>query len=212
MLLNFIIFFNSISAAENADQDCDPKSLEKTNLWEINTKPPPYLFGTIHLPYTLVWDEVSENAKKAIQSSKKLFTELDFTDPDLKEKLSNCQLLPEGKDLSSILPPSILKRLEKFFDWVEERFEDWLPDEKKADHEELFDDLVKDWRITRPVWLKKESISKKNELELNLSLFCLQNTLLFNSELTFSRRDKVAQLTRAQERHRYLSLTCAWRY
>ena len=166
MLLNFIIFFNSISAAEKADQDCDPESLEKTHLWEINTKPPSYLFGTIHLPYTLVWDGVSENAKKAIQSSEKLFTEVDFTDPDLKEKVSNCQLLPEGEDLSSILPPSILKRLEKFFDWVEERFEDWLPDEKKADHEELFDDLVKDWRITRPVWLKKESISKKLELEL----------------------------------------------
>ena len=76
MLLNFIILLASIFPGESVGEECDPKDLELTNLWLINSEPPSYLFGTIHMPYMLVWDGVSENAKKAIKSSKKIFRKL----------------------------------------------------------------------------------------------------------------------------------------
>ena len=40
---------------------------DKTFLWRIDTQPPSYFFGTIHVPYTRVWDAVSDNAKKAFK-------------------------------------------------------------------------------------------------------------------------------------------------
>lgn len=34
-------------------------------LWRINTEPPSFLFGTIHVPYKMVWDAIPNNAKLA---------------------------------------------------------------------------------------------------------------------------------------------------
>lgn len=34
-------------------------------LWRVDSVPPAFLFGTIHVPYTLVWDAIPENAKEA---------------------------------------------------------------------------------------------------------------------------------------------------
>jgi hypothetical protein len=38
-------------------------------LWEIESNPPSYFFGTIHVPYTRVWDAIPHNAKKAFERS-----------------------------------------------------------------------------------------------------------------------------------------------
>ena len=46
--------------------NCSLKTKEgKTFLWRIDTQPPSYFFGTIHVPYTRVWNDISHNAKKA---------------------------------------------------------------------------------------------------------------------------------------------------
>ena len=41
---------------------------ETTNsyLWRIEGNPPSYLFGTIHIDYTLVLDSIPDNAKQAL--------------------------------------------------------------------------------------------------------------------------------------------------
>ena len=44
----------------------------KTFLWRIDTQPPSYFFGTIHVPYTRVWSDISDNAKKAFKVNIKL--------------------------------------------------------------------------------------------------------------------------------------------
>ena len=35
-------------------------------------QPPSYFFGTIHVPYTRVWDAVSTNTKKAFHAADKV--------------------------------------------------------------------------------------------------------------------------------------------
>ena len=120
-------------------------SLEKerdTFLWRIDTKvrqknlkkietiassgfqPPSYFFGTIHVPYTRVWDAVSTNTKKAFHAADKVRTgfedvcispdwqvtdilqvyfELDLTNPYTIAALTSCQLLPRGLNLSQVV-------------------------------------------------------------------------------------------------------------
>ena len=43
----------------------------KLDCWGVNSafQPPSYFFGTIHVPYTRVWDAVSTNTKKAFHAT-----------------------------------------------------------------------------------------------------------------------------------------------
>ena len=85
-------------------------------------QPPSYFFGTIHVPYTRVWDAVSTNTKKAFQAADKVgykiikvgfcvfiltnilqvYFELDLTNPYTIAALTSCQLLPRGLNLSQV--------------------------------------------------------------------------------------------------------------
>ena len=63
-------------------------------LWRIAADPPSYFFGTIHVPYSRVWDYVPDNVKRAFDASDAVFFELDLTDPYTISALTSCQLLP----------------------------------------------------------------------------------------------------------------------
>ena len=83
-------------------------------LWTVKRpppQPPSYLFGTIHVPYTRVWDYIPESSKRAFQSSSSVFFDLDLTDPLPIPKPTRCQLLPNGQSLQRLLPPDLYRRL-----------------------------------------------------------------------------------------------------
>ena len=46
--------------------------------WRINSTPPSYLLGTIHVPYHLVWDSLSYDATRAINSARQVYLELEL--------------------------------------------------------------------------------------------------------------------------------------
>ncbi|CAF0928336.1 unnamed protein product [Rotaria sordida] len=48
-----------------------------TLLWRIETSPPSYIFGTIHIPYNLVWPYVSKEIRQAFMSSTHFYAEID---------------------------------------------------------------------------------------------------------------------------------------
>lgn len=58
---------------------CPVEQRSLTNLWRVNTSPPSYLFGTIHVPYSLVWDGIANNSKTAFLLADKVYFELDLT-------------------------------------------------------------------------------------------------------------------------------------
>ena len=74
-----------------------PTKKKSTYLWKINSMPPSYLFGTIHIPYTLVWDSVSEDVKTAFNSARQAYFELGDEDPD-----ASCAKLPQGQNISEV--------------------------------------------------------------------------------------------------------------
>ncbi|XP_037530618.1 metalloprotease TIKI2 [Nematolebias whitei] len=150
--------------AERADRrrQCDaPKSQSDLNsfLWRINRPPlhpPAYLFGTIHVPYTRVWDFIPNSSKQAFHNSKNIFFELDLTNPLTISKLTSCQLLPHGENLQTLLPQDLYRRLKRHLDYVKHMMPHWMTADQRgrglyADY--LFNAIAGNWERKRPVWV-----------------------------------------------------------
>lgn len=125
-------------------------------LWTIKRDPPSYFFGTIHVPYTRVWDFIPENSKKAFQQSHIVYFELDLTDPYTISALTSCQLLPQGENLQDLLPRDIYRRLKRHLEYVKLMMPSWMtPDQRGkglyADY--LFNAIAGNWERKRPVWV-----------------------------------------------------------
>ncbi|XP_071343782.1 metalloprotease TIKI2 [Trachinotus anak] len=150
--------------AERPDRprQCDaPKSQSDMNsfLWRVKRAPPhppSYLFGTIHVPYTRVWDFIPNSSKQAFHNSPNVFFELDLTDPLTISKLTSCQLLPHGENLQKLLPRDLYRRLKRHLDYVKHMMPYWMtPDQRGrglyADY--LFNAIAGNWERKRPVWV-----------------------------------------------------------
>ncbi|XP_053145017.1 metalloprotease TIKI1 isoform X1 [Hemicordylus capensis] len=125
-------------------------------LWTIKRDPPSYFFGTIHVPYTRVWDYIPDNSKKAFQQSHIIYFELDLTDPYTISALTSCQLLPQGENLQDVLPRDIYRRLKRHLEYVKLMMPSWMtPDQRGkglyADY--LFNAIAGNWERKRPVWV-----------------------------------------------------------
>lgn len=141
---------------------CDkPKSQGDKNsfLWTVRRappSPPSYLFGTIHVPYTRVWDFIPDSSKQAFETSSNVFFELDLTDPQTISKLTSCQLLPNGENLQTLLPRDLYKRLKRHLDYVKHMMPFWMTADQRgrglyADY--LFNAIAGNWERKRPVWV-----------------------------------------------------------
>ncbi|KAF7216918.1 metalloprotease TIKI1 [Nothobranchius furzeri] len=125
-------------------------------LWTIKRDPPSYFYGTIHVPYTRVWDFIPENSKQAFQESHIVYFELDLTDPYTISALTSCQLLPQGENLQDVLPRDIYRRLKRHLEYVKLMMPSWMtPDQRGkglyADY--LFNAIAGNWERKRPVWV-----------------------------------------------------------
>ncbi|XP_052776956.1 metalloprotease TIKI1-like [Mya arenaria] len=140
------------------NKDCNNSEEEQTRsfLWTIKRDPPAYLFGTIHVPYTRVWNFIPDNAKVAFRQSENVFFELDLTNPYTMSQLANCQLLPHGKNLSNILPKDIYTRLKDHLEYIRERMSKWITADQKGKGlygDYLFDIIAGNWERKRPIWV-----------------------------------------------------------
>ncbi|XP_046324670.1 metalloprotease TIKI2 isoform X2 [Marmota monax] len=125
-------------------------------LWTIRRHPPAYLFGTIHVPYTRVWDFIPDNSKAAFQASARVYFELDLTDPYTISALASCQLLPHGENLQDVLPRELYWRLKRHLDYVKLMMPSWMTPAQRgkglyADY--LFNAIAGNWERKRPVWV-----------------------------------------------------------
>ncbi|VCW66192.1 unnamed protein product, partial [Gulo gulo] len=125
-------------------------------LWTIKRDPPSYFFGTIHVPYTRVWDFIPDNSKEAFQQSSIVYFELDLTDPYTVSALTSCQMLPQGENLQDVLPQDIYCRLKRHLEYVKLMMPSWMtPDQRGkglyADY--LFNAIAGNWERKRPIWV-----------------------------------------------------------
>ncbi|XP_055327277.1 metalloprotease TIKI1-like [Paramacrobiotus metropolitanus] len=115
-----------------------------------------YFFGTIHVPYSKVWDHVSRASKQAFHEADHVIFELDLTNPGTVKALSSCQMLPNGAELSSLLPGDLYSRLKKHLDYIENMMPIWMTDNRQGRGlyaEYLFNAITNNWQRKRPVWI-----------------------------------------------------------
>jgi uncharacterized protein YbaP (TraB family) len=122
----------------------------------IKRSPPSYFFGTIHVPYTRVWDSIPDRVKLAFQTSDSVFFELDLMDDYTVSTLSNCQMLPRGMKLMDVLPGDLYKRLKRHLDYVRVMLPSWMTPDQRARGlyaEYLYNAITGNWERKRPVWV-----------------------------------------------------------
>ena len=88
----------------------EPGTLKRSDgnkplLWKIEKNPPSYLFGTIHVPYTEVWDEIKDDVVTAFKSTTKLFIEIDLKKQGAQDAFSSCVMSSNNKSKSSHSEP-----------------------------------------------------------------------------------------------------------
>ncbi|XP_059149370.1 metalloprotease TIKI1-like [Physella acuta] len=159
LLSPLFLVVSSFAAGVHSNQfsDCDKKDRGVNSfLWTIQRTPPAYLFGTIHVPYDRVWEWIPDNSKLAFTDSDSAVFELDLTNPFTLTALAECQMLPEGENLSDLLPSELYSRLQRHLDYVRTSMPEWMSEEQKrkglfADY--LFNAIAGNWRRKRPVWV-----------------------------------------------------------
>uniref|UniRef100_A0A452J6P0 Metalloprotease TIKI n=1 Tax=Gopherus agassizii TaxID=38772 RepID=A0A452J6P0_9SAUR len=164
LALIYFIFGGLLPGATSRRKQMDPGPCElprsqgelNSFLWTIRRDPPAYLFGTIHVPYTRVWDFIPENSKAAFQASSSVYFELDLTDPYTISGLASCQMLPHGENLQDVLPRELYRRLKRHLEYVRLMLPHWMtPDQRGkglyADY--LFNAIAGNWERKRPVWV-----------------------------------------------------------
>ena len=124
-------------------------------LWALERDPPVYFFGTIHVPYTEVWDHIPANSEQAFYESQNIYFELDLTDPVTLDTLGKCQVLPEGTMLREVIPRNLFKRIRRHLVYIKKVFPKWMTREQQLrfDPAHLYSSLTKHWRKKRPIWI-----------------------------------------------------------
>ena len=130
------------------------KSHTKNYLWEIEGNPPSYLFGTMHVPYTLLWDAIPENTMHAFNNTESLYLEIETNEENVLA-MNSCQQLPNNQTVADILPHDLYLRLFSGMEFIHAKFEEWLTISQKnkgwtADR--IFKFYFDGWETRQPIW------------------------------------------------------------
>ena len=149
-MLSFILPLLLISPVFSTES-CDLETKELTNLWKVSsdTGTPSYFFGTLHLPYTRLWQGISEQAKSAFQSADQLYLEK----VGGHTEMADCRFLPDNKKLADMLSPELMRRLRDHMDWLRTKIPSWLSLRQNISGFN-YDTLTNNWEMQRPHMLR----------------------------------------------------------
>ena len=130
------------------------KSHEKNYFWEIEGNPPSYLFGTMHVPYTLLLDAIPENTMHAFNNTQSLYLEIEINEEN-KSAMKSCQQLPNNQTVSDILPHDMYIRLLSAMEYIHAKFDEWLTISQKNQGwtaDRIFKFYFDGWETRQPIW------------------------------------------------------------
>ena len=124
-------------------------------LWVIGANAPSYLFGTIHVPYVEVWDELEKIIMRAFNSTQNFYLETDLQNQKAIQDLYRCTVLPNARRVSDILPSDTYDRLRSYLAFLKINIGSWLTAQQAKEgytNEKIFNAFFKDWNEKRLIW------------------------------------------------------------
>lgn len=117
LALGLALLLTPLDGPVRADESDAPSTRRVPILWEVQTEPTIYLFGTIHVADTRVTTH-PEVVQRALANSQALYTELDFANMGGAAMLQHV-LIPDGKSLADIASEETMGKLKKVLDTYE---------------------------------------------------------------------------------------------
>ena len=124
-------------------------------LWVIGGNVPSYLFGTIHVPYVEVWDELQKVIMRAFNTTQNFYIETDLQNQKATQDLYRCTVLPNARRVSDILPSGTFDRLRSYLAFLKINIGSWLTAQQAKEgytSEKIFNAFFKDWNEKRLIW------------------------------------------------------------
>lgn len=159
-------------------------------LWALERNPPVYFFGTIHVPYTKVWDHIPANSERAFYESQNIYFELDLTDSVTLQTLAECQILPERMLLREVIPRTLFRRIRRHLSYIKRIFPHWITMEQRMrglNPIDLFISMTKDWRKKRPIWIML-LLNALNEYDTKSRGVSVLDTFLIREAASWNKR------------------------
>lgn len=136
-------------------------SQQNSYLWRVVVSPPVYIFGTLHLPYTSMWNDIPINVKNSFSESQQLFLELQLSNEETSIGLQNCQILSNDREIDEVLSPDLITRIENYLDKIHRLFPIWLNEGSQSNlirgglsfSDQLFASVTHNWRQKKPIWV-----------------------------------------------------------
>ena len=124
-------------------------------LWVIGGNVPSYLFGTIHVPYVEVWDELQKVVMRAFNTTQNFYIETDLQNQKATQDLYKCTVLPNAQRVSDVLPTGTYDRLRSYLAFLKINIGSWLTAKQTKEgytSEKVFNAFFKDWNEKRLIW------------------------------------------------------------
>ena len=88
-------------------------------LWKVtrDNSPPSYFFATIHVPANLVWDSISDEAKKVFINSDAVYGEFDINYESYKDDKDKYSTLEDGVNIKDVISGGLYSRLFYIFSY-----------------------------------------------------------------------------------------------
>lgn len=178
VLLVKLVLLSVLLPSVTGSYHCSNNATQNSYLWRVEASPPIYLFGTMHVPYKRLWNDVPDNVKSVLSLSEHLCVELRLTDSETSKNLSACRYLPKNTTLENVLSGDLYVRVLKYFVQIQNQFPKWLFGNtsinglSRIESDRLFHAMIGNWNRLRPVWLLMliSSLSKENVQERSIPL------------------------------------------
>ena len=124
-------------------------------LWVIGGNVPSYLFGTIHVPYVEVWDELQKIIMRAFNNTQNFYIETDLQNQKATQDLYRCTVLPNARRVSDILPSSTFDRLRSYLAFLKINIGSWLTAQQAKEGytgDKIFNAFFENWNEKRLIW------------------------------------------------------------
>uniref|UniRef100_A0A1I7Z3V7 Metalloprotease TIKI homolog n=1 Tax=Steinernema glaseri TaxID=37863 RepID=A0A1I7Z3V7_9BILA len=162
LLVSIVLSTLSYFALSEELNSADCTKNETQFLWRITSdrlQVPSYLFGTIHVSYRQIWNQVPTVVKKVFNNTKNVVFELELQKEETFRRLAKCKNLPNMERIHQHIPRELYGRLRKYLRGFREYVVQWFARHSsnrlmaKENAKRFYKSIVDSWDRKKPIWI-----------------------------------------------------------